>query len=1640
MASTLQSGIWKRLRWIGAVVALTLAATGGCGTDEKIIDGGGDRPDNGIIAIDESALVGTVEGQELRIDVPVKALTKSARGSLNVALVEVDGKTKLEQRSVSYDALPGSTQHLTATFAVPAGVTEQADWVKTNVRIDDGTTQGLRVTASLLRVVSPYDIKLEGPQNAVLGKTAKYRVHAESAYSKKPIVGLSVKLLLKKGDTVAETSTLTTNALGDAVFAVNAPASGDFSVLCEVATQGTKTELSGGVAVAEPGKKVLLTTDKPLYQPGQVIHLRTLALAPPQNTPLAGEQVSFEIEDGKGNKIFKRDVQTDSYGIAFTDFALGQILNMGTFKVRSVVGQTATEKTVEVTRYALPKFKTGVSLDKPWYLAGDLLMGTLSAGYFFGKPVASADVVIEGISVDVGETVFAKVVGKTNASGDMSFSLKLPSSLVGLPLEQGNALLYVRTTVTDSAGQEVKKDTAVSVAESAVRVVLVPEATALVPQVENHLSLFVTDPLGAPIAGAKAELDLGGKSAGASTDAWGFADVAFVPPAGGSSVTVTVTPSSGGTVKKSFDFSSQSGAEHVLVRTDKSVYAVGESIKVQVISTAASARAYVDWLNQGQTVDMRTLELGADGTGSFVMPVDASLLGTNRVQAYVVDSDGNVVRAGRTLFARTDSTLNVSLSTDKPLYAPGAPAKLTFSVTDETGKPTPAALGVQVVDEALYALVDAKPGLLKTYFQLEDAYAEPKYEIMPPPGSLPDLLFDKTSSKDPAAAEAAQNQAAATLAALGGAPITGLSLSSFAATQAKAITLLAPYFEAERERLLALLVPIAKSASESLKVEGCVPESYYCEKLGKDYYQAFGERVQGRLMAFDFWGNAYSEESQPYDYTLRYRSFGPDEKSGSADDQWLSVSYYELAAISKPGGMDAGTGGATGFGGAGGGGAWGGAAGSSAGGGGTGATEEGPRVRQDFPETLYVNPNLITGADGKASVSLDMADSITEWRVTTLAHSSGGKLGGGSSGITVFQDFFADVSFPATLTRGDEVDFPIAVYNYLGAAQDVKLELQPGSWYTPLGATTKTVSVQPGQVVGVRFPVRVNTVGLQTLTVKATGQSAADAVARKVLVVPDGKLFSTAVSGALAVGTAKHGVSFPANAVPGSPQMFVEIYPAFLSQVVSGMDSMLQVPNGCFEQTTSTTWPNVLVTRYMTQTSQITPAIQMKAESLISAGYQRLLTFEHQGGGFSWFGEQDPKPYLSVTAFGLMEFADMAKVHPVDPAMLARTQSWLLGQQKGDGSWEGDQTEFFSFQTSVLRNTAFVIWALASNGYKGPELAKAIAFAKTKLGSDEDAYTLGLVANAFAAAAPNDPATSGLLATLDGKKKVDGKKIHWDSAGTQTNFYGAGDDAAVTATALVAHAFLLSGSYKSSVEGALEYLVGSKDSQGNFGSTQATIWTLRTLILAAEKGTQGAVGSFSVAVDGAPFTTVELTADKPDVMTTVDLGALATLGSHEISLSFTGTGKVSYNVVARHHLPWAEVPAEPTGPLSVSVSYDKTSLALNDSVLATVSVVNNTASVQNMVILTLGIPPGFAVDTADLDAEKKSGKLSSYELTGKQLTLYLSALAGSATETFKYHLLATMPVKASDGGAQAYLYYEPEKKTSAASTTLVVTE
>ena len=63
-------------------------------------------------------------------------------------------------------------------------------------------------------------------------------------------------------------------------------------------------------------------------------------------------------------------------------------------------------------------------------------------------------------------------------------------------------------------------------------------------------------------------------------------------------------------------------------------------------------------------------------------------------------------------------------------------------------------------------------------------------------------------------------------------------------------------------------------------------------------------------------------------------------------------------------------------------------------------------------------------------------------------------------------------------------------------------------------------------------------------------------------------------------------------------------------------------------------------------------------------------------------------------------------------------------------------------------------------------------------------------------------------------------------------------------------------------------------------------------------------------------------------------------------------------------LPWGQEGEKE--PFSISVNYDRTKLAQDDIVTATATMRNNLPKSANMVMVDLGIPPGFDLLSEDL--------------------------------------------------------------------------
>ena len=700
-----------------------------------------------------------------------------------------------------------------------------------------------------------------------------------------------------------------------------------------------------------------------------------------------------------------------------------------------------------------------------------------------------------------------------------------------------------------------------------------------------------------------------------------------------------------------------------------------------------------------------------------------------------------------------------------------------------------------------------------------------------------------------------------------------------------------------------------------------------------------------------------------------------------------------------------------------------------------------PHVRSYFPEALYINPEIVTDRDGRASIVIPMADSITTWRMAMLASTTHGALGSGTGSLKVFQDFFVDLDLPVTLTQGDRVSIPVAAYNYSSAAGSVSLQLKNDDWFALVDdVPAKTLSVESGRVGGSQFTLEAKRIGKFKLTLSARMAGAAnraDIVVREIEVVPNGREQNLVFNGRLE-STVRHDVTFPPTAIPDAGKIFVRLYPGPLSQVIEGMDSILRMPGGCFEQTSSSTYPNVLALDYMKRTKKLTPEVHAKAEGYIANGYQRLLTFEVPGGGFSWFG--NPPANKILTSYGLMEFSDMAKVHDVDPKLIQRTQQWLAAQQQADGSWKPD-TSFINegatnrYNSDLLRITAYIAWSLENTGYQGPAVERARQFIDRQMSASAkmDTYTLAVVAN-FAADYGKDRefTNRAMRLLLDARTEKD-EQAWWTAE--ETGVYGRGTSASVETTGLAAQALLKWGGASTTASKALNYIASKKDASGAWGTTQATIVALRAVLLSTEKGASDVRGTVEITLNGKSVETLTLTADNNDLLHQFALKNVDSKGANAVELRFTGKGSLAYQVVGRHFVPWDEKPAHE--PLSITVTYDRTRLAQDDIATATATVRNNLAKVANMVMVDLGIPPGFDLLSEDLQAYqektagRKGGRLEKFSLTATQAILYFDSVPAGDTITLPFRLRAKYPIRARTFESRVYEYYDPEVNSSA---------
>lgn len=571
----------------------------------------------------------------------------------------------------------------------------------------------------------PQETVILGQTKFAAGSPAGIRIVVRNRVSGQPVRGGEVEVALQgKATGSIRIGSYKTGSDGSLDEPINIPdiSPGEYQMIVDATSPLGRDHVVQKIEVQNPAR-VLLSSDKPIYQPGQTIHLRSLVLNGRTEKPLTNENLTFEVSDPKGNKVFKETRKTSSFGIASTDFVLATELNLGRYEIRALTGAATVEQTVEIKRYALPKFKIQITTDKAYYLPGETVSGSVAADYFFGKPVGRGSVKLTAATFQEKPVAISDLSGRTDEAGIYSFHFVLPDFFTGMPQKNEQAFLDLNAEVRDTAGHQEEKTLSLSVAENPLQVAVIPEAGALVPGVENTVYVFTSYPDGRP-----ANCTILANGVSHSGDARGLCEIKITPADINQALDIQAVDPAGKKRLLTYHSDTNHVSPAFLLRSDRAVYQAGQTAHISILSREESGTVFIDAIKDGQTVLTKSVPLNHD-KAEYQLALPPSLVGVLKLNAYIITATGEDRGCSRVIYVNPASGLKIATSLSQSTYRPGQTAKMDFTVTDADGKPTPAALGIAAVDESVFALNENSPGLLKQFLDVESDLLKPRYQI-----------------------------------------------------------------------------------------------------------------------------------------------------------------------------------------------------------------------------------------------------------------------------------------------------------------------------------------------------------------------------------------------------------------------------------------------------------------------------------------------------------------------------------------------------------------------------------------------------------------------------------------------------------------------------------------------------------------------------------------------------------------------------------------------------------------------------------------------------------------------------------------------------------------------------------------------
>jgi CD109 antigen len=522
--------------------------------------------------------------------------------------------------------------------------------------------------------------------------------------------------VLQGGSTVASASE-TIDGTGAVALKMPELDEGDYTVV----VSGTGFEERATVRLENP-QVVFLETDKPIYKPGQTMGVRVMTFDS-QLLPV-DRDVTVEVLDAKGIKVFRTEIETDDYGMASFDLPLSAEPNLGAWTLKAETAKAETQLDVRVERYVLPKYDVSVDLPRAWFLVNERIEGSVSSEYSFGKPVKGEMEIVASRYVGEWEEY---ATFNDDIDGSADFELPAVDYVAGVPEAGGQGNVMLDITVTEDVTGYVERTTKLlTVADSPVNLQLIPEGATFKPGLSFSVLAVTETPDNEPVdARVTYEVtyldeefkDIASDSGHVNTDN-GTGIFEIEPPRRAVALSISANTEGAYAERQLEAAYSPSGNFIHVEQVSDGVPQAGDDITFTVHSTSEARTFYYEVVSRDRIVFS-----GYTRDSRFSFQTTPLMAPSSRLLVYQVLPNSEVAADYVPFDVSGDYPHHVEVAFSTEEAEPGGDVEI--DVTTE-GR---ARVGLAAVDKSVFILAENRLNLQQVFAELERLYMQPQAEL-----------------------------------------------------------------------------------------------------------------------------------------------------------------------------------------------------------------------------------------------------------------------------------------------------------------------------------------------------------------------------------------------------------------------------------------------------------------------------------------------------------------------------------------------------------------------------------------------------------------------------------------------------------------------------------------------------------------------------------------------------------------------------------------------------------------------------------------------------------------------------------------------------------------------------------------------